>query len=212
MKAAEPSSATAWRSRSSLRSLWERFGLKVPANKDLYAYAADDRESASVAHISGQNLVAESMTAAPDAQLLPDGRAQVSVELPPFGSSILVFSRIGNAVPTPALTTRMLAVNPLKPWKITFEANGGAPENSVENRPSRVGQSGTKREFTFLRDCDLPGGRDGTPSSSQAQYLVLCHTAYGSSDQASHLFSFTLMRPIDSAQTSSRSPDRHHDE
>ncbi len=40
---------------------------QVPGvNKEQYGYNADDRESASVAHIYGQNLVAaESLTAAP---------------------------------------------------------------------------------------------------------------------------------------------------
>jgi hypothetical protein len=73
------------------------------------------------------------MTPAPGAYLRADGRAEVPVELPPFGSSILVFAKsFRHAASPPIRATQMASVNILRPWKITFQADRGAPDDPVE--------------------------------------------------------------------------------
>lgn len=79
------------------------------------------------------DAVTGTMSAAPGARLLSDGRAEVPVELPPFGSSILVFSKgIENRTTPPAAMTQTQPVTVLKPWKIAFQAGRGGPADPIE--------------------------------------------------------------------------------
>jgi hypothetical protein len=68
----------------------------------------------------------------PEARLLPDGRAEVSLKLPPYGSSILVFANGTGTGPHPARPTQAVNVTALKPWKISFQPERGAPVDPIE--------------------------------------------------------------------------------
>ena len=73
------------------------------------------------------------MQAAPGARLLPVGRVEVPVALPPFGSSILVFAKsIGHPVAPHAPTTDTMPVTVTGKWGIAFQAGRGAPQTPVE--------------------------------------------------------------------------------
>jgi hypothetical protein len=64
MKRGRPSSAMAWKLSARMMFPWPRCGRRGLSEQGLPGYNADIRESASVAHICGQNLVAvKSMTA-----------------------------------------------------------------------------------------------------------------------------------------------------
>lgn len=72
------------------------------------------------------------MVPAPGARLLPDGRAEVQAELPPFGSTILVFAKsIGHAAAPPVQTPQVLSVNLVKPWTISFQPGLGGPDSPI---------------------------------------------------------------------------------
>lgn len=73
------------------------------------------------------------MKAAPGAHLLPDGRAEVSLELPPFGSSVLVFApAIGRAASPPSRSTQVLPVAIAGPWKVQFQRDRGGPNGTIK--------------------------------------------------------------------------------
>jgi hypothetical protein len=57
----------------------------------------------------------------------------MSVELPPFGSTTLVFSKeLSNRSAPPVRIARTLPVTVLKPWTVGFQSDRGAPDGSVE--------------------------------------------------------------------------------
>lgn len=73
------------------------------------------------------------MDAAPGARLLPDGRAEVPVEIPPYGSSILVFAKSpGPPDAPPVHPTQVQAVSVMTPWSVAFHQNRTAQAASID--------------------------------------------------------------------------------
>lgn len=79
------------------------------------------------------DAVTGEMLALPAPRVLADGRSAVTVELPAFGSGIVVFTKT-------ASNTALLATGPTKtqelktlgPWALTFQQGRGAPKNPIE--------------------------------------------------------------------------------
>jgi hypothetical protein len=88
------------------------------------------------------------MQAAPGARLLPDGRVEAPVTLPPFGSSILVFAgSIGHSASPASLSTNTVPVTVSEKWSIAFPVGCGAPQPPVETT--------TLRSWTTWGDPDV---------------------------------------------------------
>jgi hypothetical protein len=78
------------------------------------------------------------MHAAPGAKLLANGYANVSLELAPFGSSILVFSK-DFVHPNPPSIPKLqsIPVEVVEPWSISFQSGRGAPQRAIETTTLR---------------------------------------------------------------------------
>jgi hypothetical protein len=68
---------------------------------------------------------------ASDYKLLPDGRVQMNVELPPFGSAFYVFARRNDAPAISHALPKTVAVEVKQPWSVSFQAGRGAPSGPV---------------------------------------------------------------------------------
>jgi hypothetical protein len=78
------------------------------------------------------DAVSGEMLASPSAHRMNDGRVSMPVELPPFGSIILVFTK--NKAQSLARTSssqEALAMKVLQPWEVTFQPGRGGPQSPL---------------------------------------------------------------------------------